>query len=71
MTDPILYTPAEAAALLQVPTNWLREHVTAGAVPHRRIGRYVRFTREDLDQIVEQTARKPVSRTTRTTRRTA
>lgn len=47
-----LLTISEAAAELNVPENWLRKKVSAGQVPHTRIGRHVRFTEEHLRQIV-------------------
>lgn len=60
MTAPLLFTVAEAADLLQVTPNWLTERVTAGVIPHRRLGRLIRFSRDDLDQLVAQSARTPV-----------
>ena len=47
-----LYTIMEAAEALNVPRTWLRDKVTAGAVPHTRLGRHVRFTEAHLAQIV-------------------
>ena len=47
-----LYTIAEAAEALNVPRTWLRDKVTAGAVPHTRLGRHVRFSEAHLTQIV-------------------
>jgi excisionase family DNA binding protein len=47
-----VYTIAEAAKLLRVPDGWLRKKVTAGLVPHTRLGKHVRFTDEHLDQII-------------------
>jgi excisionase family DNA binding protein len=47
-----LYTIAEAAEVLNVPATWLRDKVTAGAVPHTRLGRHVRFTEAHLEEIV-------------------
>lgn len=48
----LLYTIAEAAALLHVPEGWLRKKVSAGSVPHTRLGKHVRFTMEHLRRIV-------------------
>ena len=47
-----LYSIAEAAEALNVPFSWLRDKVTAGQVPHTRLGRHVRFTEGHLSQIV-------------------
>lgn len=62
-----LYTIAEAAGHLRVPEGWLRKKVTAGAVPHTRLGKHVRFTATHLLHIVavgevELTSRFPQSR---------
>ncbi len=38
-----LYSISEAADVLSVPFTWLRDKVTAGQVPHTRLGRHVRF----------------------------
>ncbi len=56
MSDPILMDVVEAAAKLDVKVSWLQRAVTANKVPHRRLGRKVRFTQSDLDSIVEQSA---------------
>ena len=45
MTDRLL-TAAEVAELLSVPKSWPLEQARADAIPHVRIGRYVRFRRE-------------------------
>lgn len=42
----------EAAQLLNVPRTWLRDKVTARAVPHTRIGKHVRFSERHLAQII-------------------
>jgi excisionase family DNA binding protein len=70
-----LHSIDEAAEVLNVPRTWLRDKVTAGAVPHTRLGRHVRFTEAHLAQIVaagERTVRltaPPVSATGRLRRR--
>jgi excisionase family DNA binding protein len=47
-----LYTIDEAAEALNVPRTWLRDKVSARAVPHTRLGRHVRFTEAHLTEIV-------------------
>jgi len=47
-----LYTIPEAADVLRVPEGWLRKKVTAGAVPHARLGKHVRFTSDHLRRII-------------------
>jgi excisionase family DNA binding protein len=49
-----LYTIPEAAEILHVPEGWLRKKVTAGVVPHTRLGKHVRFTADHLQTIVRQ-----------------
>ncbi|WP_081748770.1 helix-turn-helix domain-containing protein [Nocardiopsis sp. CNT312] len=60
-----LLTIAQAARVLAVPESWLRERVRLRRVPHRRLGKHVRFTAADLERIVEQSAQRvaPARRT--------
>jgi excisionase family DNA binding protein len=71
-----LYSIAEAAEVLNVPFSWLRDKVTAGEVPHTRLGRHVRFTEAHLVEIVTAGERRicqgpPVTLTGRRRRRRA
>jgi excisionase family DNA binding protein len=36
------------AQLLGVPVTWVRESARAGAIPHRRFGRYMRFDEDEV-----------------------
>lgn len=47
-----LYTPAEAAQYLAVKESWLRRKVTERAIPHRFLGKHLRFSITDLQTIV-------------------
>jgi len=47
-----LYTPGEAAGLLAMRESTLREWARRGRVPHRRLGRAVRFSDADLAAII-------------------
>jgi excisionase family DNA binding protein len=40
------------AAYLDVPRTWVRDKITARALPHTRVGRHVRFTPEHVAAIV-------------------
>jgi hypothetical protein len=62
--EAMLYDFAGAAAWLNVRESWLRRAVTAQTVPHRRVGRAVRFTAEDLHQIVADSAVSVVNQKT-------
>ena len=42
MTDRLL-TAADVADLLCVPVSWVREQTRNEAIPHVRLGRYVRY----------------------------
>jgi excisionase family DNA binding protein len=53
-TTPQVFTIVEAAQLLRVPEGWLRKKVTAGLVPHARLGKHVRFTSAHLAQILAE-----------------
>lgn len=49
---PLAWTIEQAAQLLNVPTSWLRDKVTAKAVPHTSVGRHKRLTDDHLAQIL-------------------
>jgi len=53
------YNYTEAALKLGVSEYWLRTRVGKGEIPHRRVGTYVRFTDEDLDEIRDSLRRGP------------
>lgn len=47
-----LLTPEEVAARLQVPVSWVYERTRPNGrerLPHRKLGRYVRFTASDVN----------------------
>ena len=46
-----LYTAEQAAALLQVSPTWLRKKATARRVPSTFVGRYLRFSADDIAAI--------------------
>lgn len=43
-----LLNSEQAGALLNVPKSWLLAEARAQRVPHRRLGRYVRFDADEL-----------------------
>lgn len=59
MSDRVL-TAADVAELLSVPESWVREQTRRPdgvAIPHLRLGRYVRFDREAVvEWLAEQRA---------------
>jgi excisionase family DNA binding protein len=54
-----LYTISQAADSLQLPVTWLYERTRKAAIPHRKMGKYVRFTEADLSAIKEMCSRGP------------
>ncbi|WP_150236570.1 helix-turn-helix domain-containing protein [Nocardiopsis quinghaiensis] len=58
---PEVFTPEEAAALLRVPESWLRKRASARQVPCTFIGKHLRFSSSDLEQIIRSGHRAPVS----------
>jgi excisionase family DNA binding protein len=61
--DVRLYDPAQAAELLQVRESTLREWVRRRKVPHRRLGRAIRFSADDLRKIIAGSGVGPVTGT--------
>jgi len=56
-SDQLLYTPAEAAALLRIRESWLRRRAAARLVPCTFLGRHLRFSPTDLAAIITEHAR--------------
>jgi excisionase family DNA binding protein len=46
---PRLIDAEEAAEMLSVSPQWVLAQARAGRIPHVRLGRYVRFEREQLE----------------------
>ena len=51
-TGPRLFTYDDAAQRLGMSVRWLEDRVQRGEIPHRKMGRSVRFTDADLATIV-------------------
>jgi excisionase family DNA binding protein len=54
-----LFTIQEAAEVLRIPISWLYERTRRNAIPCRRLGKYVRFSEEDLAKIMSAQATNP------------
>ncbi|WP_376772810.1 helix-turn-helix domain-containing protein [Amycolatopsis endophytica] len=52
----MLFTPAQAAELLQVRESWLRRRAARRQVPCTFLGKHLRFSRANLEQIVSDAA---------------
>src|SRR5262249_25821715 len=46
--DMGMLTIDEAAALLRVPKSWLYERTRTNSVPHMKLGKYLRFDRQEF-----------------------
>lgn len=62
LESPLLDTVGLAAILGKSADYWTKE-ARARRVPHRRIGRSIRFTQDDIDQIVAAAAVAPAPAT--------
>jgi excisionase family DNA binding protein len=62
--DPslLLFTPAQAAMVLQVPESWLRRRAAQRRVPCCFLGKHLRFSRTDLETIITQAGKQTVVR---------
>jgi excisionase family DNA binding protein len=56
MTGSLL-TADDVAAMLGMGTDWIYAEVRAGRIPHVRLGRYVRFRAESIDQWIREMER--------------
>ncbi len=55
-----LVTPQELAAILKVPVSWIYQRTRLGqkAIPHLRVGRYVRFDPQQVIAFLEAKGRR-------------
>lgn len=49
-----LHDAKAIADRLGVPETWVRESARSGAIPHVRLGRYVRFDLDDVEAWLEE-----------------
>jgi predicted DNA-binding transcriptional regulator AlpA len=54
-----LYTVSQVSVILQLPETWIYERTRKHAIPHRKLGKYVRFTDSDLSAIIQMCSRGP------------
>ncbi len=50
---PKLYDVETAATMLSIPPSWLYERTAKNAIPCHRLGKYIRFSQDDLRTIAE------------------
>jgi excisionase family DNA binding protein len=56
-----LYTTAEAASILKVRESWLKTKAAARLIPCTFIGKHLRFSDDDIAEIMKAGARQPVT----------
>lgn len=52
-----MMTPEQVAEFFQVPTSWIYKHTKKHAedkLPHHKLGKYVRFIKEEVEAFVER-----------------
>jgi excisionase family DNA binding protein len=54
-----LLKPDEAAEILGVPKSWVMDAARRDAIPHVRLGRYVRFDPDELERWWRRRAQGP------------
>jgi hypothetical protein len=59
--DGQLHTAAEAAGILKVRESWLRTKAAARLIPCTFVGKHLRFSDHDIEEIMKAGARRPVT----------
>lgn len=52
----VFLTVGEAAQRLGVTRSWIYERTRRNTIPHRKLGKFVRFTEQDLHAIADAVA---------------
>ena len=55
-----LHTAAETAGILKVRESWLKTKAAARSIPCTFIGKHLRFSDDDIAEIMRAGARQPV-----------
>lgn len=53
----VLFTFAEVADMTGLRESWLRKKVSEQSIPHRRVGKHVRFSHADINDLIDQSAK--------------
>lgn len=51
-----VYTPDEVGALIKRPGSWVVDQALAGVIPGRKVGRFWRFTEDDVRAYLDSVA---------------
>ena len=54
--SPLLFTKAQAAAMLSLAESSIDWMLRKGQLPHRKVAGKIRFTRSDLEALIEASA---------------
>lgn len=57
-----LLTVDDLAVVLKIPARSIKDQLAAGLLPHHRFGKHYRFDAEDVKEILQMTAKRPVNR---------
>jgi excisionase family DNA binding protein len=60
-----LLSPKELAERTGLPLSWIYTKAEANELPHRKLGRYVRFVPSEVSRWIEARRRGPVEVSTR------
>lgn len=52
--SPELFDVNEVSEILKVPKTWLYGNVSSKKIPYRKIGSRLRFTKDDINQMVKR-----------------
>jgi len=66
-----LLTAEDLAERLKIPARTIKDHASAGRLPHHRFGKHYRFSSDDITEILRITKQQPVTRTARRVMRAA
>jgi hypothetical protein len=64
-----LHTVAEAAGILKVRESWLKTKAAARLIPCTFVGKHLRFSDDDIAEIMQAGSRQPVTARERRPRR--
>ncbi len=56
---PVSYDAAQAGDLIGQTENWMKTHARAGKIPFTRVGRQLRWTPQQLSEILRAGEQKP------------
>jgi excisionase family DNA binding protein len=56
-----LHTATEAAEILKVRESWLKTKAAARAIPCTFVGKHLRFSDDDIAEIMNSGARRPAT----------